>query len=177
VWGCGLCVGLWVVCGGLFGMKPPPNHLQITSNVWQWDTAGQERFRTITASYYRGAHGIIIVYDITDEESFLSVQQWLSEIEKYASENVNKILVGNKADLADKRQVRYEDAKAFADEHGMSFLETSAKEDTNITEAFELMAREIKDSMVSTDTAKPAGGDVSIDRGSEAAAGGGGGCC
>lgn len=115
----------------------------------QWDTAGQERFRTITSSYYRGAHGIIvssvfllvvsrsfcsyfyvlvvccyyvslylygmlvwqIVYDVTDQESFNNVKQWLNEIDRYASENVNKLLVGNKCDLTDKKVVSYETAK------------------------------------------------------------------
>merc|ERR1712083_1266763 len=70
-----------------------------------WDTAGQERFRTITSSYYRGAHGIIIVYDITDVESFNNVRQWLFEIDRFASEHVNKLLVGNKSDLDQKRCV------------------------------------------------------------------------
>ncbi|XP_021285725.1 GTP-binding protein YPTM2-like isoform X2 [Herrania umbratica] len=76
-----------------------------------WDTAGQERFRTITSSYYRGAHGIIIVYDVTDQESFNNVKQWLSEIDRYASENVNKLLVGNKCDLTANKVVSYETAK------------------------------------------------------------------
>ncbi|KHN83981.1 Ras-related protein Rab-1A [Toxocara canis] len=79
----------------------------------QWDTAGQERFRTITSSYYRGAHGIIVVYDITDQESFNNVKQWLQEIDRYACENVNKLLVGNKCDLTSKRAVEYNSAKAF----------------------------------------------------------------
>ena len=70
-----------------------------------WDTAGQERFRTITSSYYRGAHGIIVVYDTTDAETFEHVKTWLHEIDRYASENVNKLLVGNKSDLTTKRQV------------------------------------------------------------------------
>ena len=73
-----------------------------------WDTAGQERFRTITSSYYRGAHGIIIVYDITDKESFDNVRQWLFEIDRYASENVCKLLVGNKSDLGNKRAVEFD---------------------------------------------------------------------
>jgi Ras-related protein Rab-1A len=64
-----------------------------------WDTAGQERFRTLTASYYRGAHGIIIVYDVTDRETFDNVQQWMQEIDRFATENVCKVLVGNKIDL------------------------------------------------------------------------------
>lgn len=71
----------------------------------QWDTAGQERFRTITSSYYRGAHGIIVVYDCTDQESFNNVKTWLEEIERYACENVNKLLVGNKCDLQTKKVV------------------------------------------------------------------------
>jgi len=76
-----------------------------------WDTAGQERFRTISSTYYRGAHGIIVVYDITNHESFANVKRWLTEIDKYARENVNKLLVGNKSDLDDGadtklRQVR-----------------------------------------------------------------------
>ena len=76
-----------------------------------WDTAGQERFRTITSSYYRGAHGIIVVYDVTDAESFANVKQWLAEIDRYANESVNKLLVGNKSDLASKRAVDYATAK------------------------------------------------------------------
>ena len=70
---------------------PPPR-----PRAAQWDTAGQERFRTITSSYYRGAHGIIVVFDVTDQESFNNVKQWLNEIDRYANENVNKLLVGNK---------------------------------------------------------------------------------
>ncbi len=68
-----------------------------------WDTAGQERFKTITASYYKGAHGIILTYDITDKQSFRDVENWLAEVEKHASENVIKLLVGNKCDLESKR--------------------------------------------------------------------------
>ena len=77
----------------------------------QWDTAGQERFRTITSSYYRGAHGIIVVYDVTDSESFNNVKTWLHEIDRYACEGVNKLLVGNKCDLTTKKQVEYNAAK------------------------------------------------------------------
>ncbi|KAF8388858.1 hypothetical protein HHK36_025538 [Tetracentron sinense] len=115
-----------------------------TMKLQIWDTAGQERFRTITSSYYRGAHGIIVVYDVTDQESFNNVKQWLSEIDRYASENVNKLLVGNKCDLTSNKVVSYETAKAFADEIGIPFLETSAKNATNVEQAFMTMAAEIK---------------------------------
>nr|AAB28535.1 ras-related GTP binding protein possessing GTPase activity [Oryza sativa] len=124
-----------------------------------WDTAGQERFRTITSSYYRGAHGIIVVYDVTDQESFNNVKQWLNEIDRYASENVNKLLVGNKCDLAENRVVSYEAGKALADEIGIPFLETSAKDATNVEKAFMTMAGEIKNRMASqgrTNASKPA---------------------
>jgi len=109
-----------------------------------WDTAGQERFRTITSSYYRGAHGIIVVYDCTDLESFNNVKQWLEEIDRYACENVNKLLVGNKSDLTSKKVVNYQTAKEFADSLGIPFLETSAKIATNVEQAFMTMASEIK---------------------------------
>lgn len=112
-----------------------------------WDTAGQERFRTITSSYYRGAHGIIVVYDVTDLESFNNVKQWLNEIERYACENVNKLLVGNKSDLVSKKVVEYETAKEFADKLEIPFLETSAKAATNVEKAFLTMAAEIKNTI------------------------------
>ncbi|KAL1479683.1 hypothetical protein MTO96_051655 [Rhipicephalus appendiculatus] len=112
-----------------------------------WDTAGQERFRTITSSYYRGAHGIIVAYDVTDQESFNNVKQWLQEIDRYACENVNKLLVGNKCDLTTKKVVDYTTAKEFADQLGIPFLETSAKNATNVEQAFMTMAAEIKNRM------------------------------
>ena len=112
-----------------------------------WDTAGQERFRTITSSYYRGAHGIIVVYDVTDESTFANVKQWLQEIERYACEGVNKLLVGNKADLTSSKAVDFDAAKQLADELGIPFLETSAKDATNVEQAFLTMAKQIKDRM------------------------------
>jgi len=112
-----------------------------------WDTAGQERFRTITSSYYRGAHGIIVVYDVTDQESFNNIKQWLQEIDRYASETVNKLLVGNKCDLTAKKVVDYSTAKEYADQLDIPFLETSAKNATNVEQAFMTMAAEIKNRM------------------------------
>jgi Ras-related protein Rab-1A len=112
-----------------------------------WDTAGQERFRTITSSYYRGAHGIIIVYDVTEQDTFNNVKQWLQEIERYASESVQKLLVGNKCDLTAKKAVDFAVAKEYADSIGVPFLETSAKNATNVEQAFMTMAAEIKKHM------------------------------
>jgi len=112
-----------------------------------WDTAGQERFRTITSSYYRGAHGIIVVYDVTDQLSYNNVKQWLQEIDRYACDTVNKLLVGNKSDLVQKRVVEFASAKEFATSSGFSFLECSAKNATNVEQAFLTMVSEIKSRM------------------------------
>jgi len=109
-----------------------------------WDTAGQERFRTITSSYYRGAHGIIVVYDVTDKVSFSNVKQWLGEIDRYACQSVNKLLVGNKNDL-ERKAVESHEAKEYADSLGISFLETSAKTAVNVEDAFLTMTRQIKE--------------------------------
>jgi len=115
-----------------------------TCKLQIWDTAGQERFRTITSSYYRGAHGIIIVYDCTDKESFQNVKHWISEIDKYANEQVKKLLVGNKCDLSSKKLVSYDEGRELAESLGISFLETSAKNSHNVEQSFQLMAGEIK---------------------------------
>jgi Ras-related protein Rab-1A len=123
-----------------------------------WDTAGQERFRTITSSYYRGAHGIIVVYDVTDVESFNNVKQWLNEIDRYATENVTKLLVGNKCDLVNKKAVDYETAKDFADKLNIPFLETSAKNATNVEKAFLTMAAEIKNQIAAQPQVKQSAG-------------------
>jgi len=142
-----------------------------------WDTAGQERFRTITSSYYRGAHGIIVVYDVTDIESFNNVKQWFSEIEKYASENVNKLLVGNKCDLVGKKAVSTENAKAFADKLNIPFLETSAKAATNVETAFLTMAAEIKKTVAKQPQLKSGPKpDVVVGKG-ESVGQSSGGCC
>lgn len=141
-----------------------------------WDTAGQERFRTITSSYYRGAHGIIVVYDVTDLESFNNVKQWLNEIDRYACENVNKLLVGNKCDLVSKKAVEYETAKEFADKLEIPFLETSAKAATNVEKAFLTMAAEIKNTIASQPAAVKADGKKTVDvQGAEIAPSSG--CC
>jgi len=142
-----------------------------------WDTAGQERFRTITSSYYRGAHGIIVVYDVTDMDSFNNVKQWLQEIDRYASENVNKLLVGNKSDLVSKKVVEFTAAKEFANSLSIPFLETSAKNSTNVEEAFITMARQIKERMGTQDV-KTQATKQTIQPGQQVnQKAGGGGCC
>ncbi|EOD18748.1 ras-related protein [Emiliania huxleyi CCMP1516] len=141
-----------------------------------WDTAGQERFRTISSTYYRGAHGIIVVYDITNRESFNNVKRWLKEIDKYARENVNKLLVGNKADLADDnelRAVQKQEGKNFADELGVQFLEASAKTGAFVDTAFLLISSEIKSKMLTQTNTTGYGTGRSLDgEGSSQ-----GGCC
>ena len=106
-----------------------------------WDTAGQERFRTVVSTYFRGAHGIFLIYDITNRDSFKNLENWLIEIEKNASENVLKILIGNKNDLEDERDITPDEGKAFANRNGMQFIETSAKMNTNVNEAFETLGK------------------------------------
>ena len=120
-----------------------------------WDTAGQERFKTITSSYYKGAHGIIVTYDITDRDSFAKVSEWMSEVDKHAQENISRILVGNKKDLEDQRQVPYNEAKDLADHFNVRFLETSAKNAQNVEDAFTLMTREIKSKVATSQPKRP----------------------
>lgn len=141
-----------------------------------WDTAGQERFRTITSSYYRGAHGIIVVYDVTDAESFNNVKQWLHEIDRYASENVNKLLVGNKSDLVAKRAVTFEQGQEFANSLGIEFVETSAKNSTNVEKAFMVMSANIKSRMKSQPANEKAKGNK-LTAGQSVGEKKGGGCC
>ena len=107
-----------------------------------WDTAGQERFRTITKTYYKGAHGIILTYDVTDLNSFRSIKNWIKQIESNAQSSVCKVLVGNKCDKSD-RKVTVEEGKKLAEEFNMEFFETSAKSNQNINEVFTFLTREI----------------------------------
>ncbi|MQM10935.1 hypothetical protein Taro_043833 [Colocasia esculenta] len=118
-----------------------------------WDTAGQERFRTITTAYYRGAMGILLVYDVTDESSFNNIRNWIRNIEQHASDNVNKILVGNKADMDEsKRAVPTSKGQALADEYGIKFFETSAKTNLNVEQVFFSVARDIKQRLADNDS-------------------------
>jgi len=109
-----------------------------------WDTGGQERFRTITSSFYQGAHGVIVMYDITNQETWASVQKWVQEADRYAPEAA-KLLVGNKVDLASERQVQSDEANEYCETLEIPYIETSAKDGTNIEAAFLKMAECIHD--------------------------------
>jgi Ras-related protein Rab-1A len=113
-----------------------------------WDTAGNERFKTITTSYYRNSNGICIVFDITNKESFNSLPDWFSEIDRFASDNVCKILILNKSDLEKQRQVSKEDAKELANKYKIDYIEASAKDSTNVHQLFIELTRQIKEANV-----------------------------
>ena len=102
-------------------LPPPLPHFRPLSQIW--DTAGQERFRTITTSYFRGAQGILLVYDVTDRRSFDSIRNWISQIQQHADVSVNKILVGNKCDITEEKVVSTAEGQKLADEYGIDFWE------------------------------------------------------
>ncbi|KAG5607988.1 hypothetical protein H5410_029480 [Solanum commersonii] len=108
-----------------------------------WDTAGQERFRAVTSAYYRGAVGALLVYDISRRLTFENIGRWLNELQTHSDMNVVIILVGNKSDLKDAREVTTAEGKALAEAKGLFFIETSALDSSNVTSAFQTVVREI----------------------------------
>jgi len=144
-----------------------------------WDTAGQERFRTITSAYYRGADGIVMVYDSTDRESFAHIDDWLQEVNRYANESTSKILVANKSDLSAEQAVSRSEAESKAKELGIGLIESSAKSKTNVEEAFTMIARELvsmRESASHTPQKATRGGPMRIDP-AVSAEESTGGCC
>lgn len=131
--------------GSTIGVDFTMKTLQIDGKLVKlqiWDTAGQERFRTITQSYYRSANGVIIAYDVTKRSSFENIPRWLEDVKKYAGSNIVQLILGNKQDLEHLREVTVAEAKAYAQHCSMlDAIETSAKENTNIDEAFLRMAK------------------------------------
>ena len=109
-----------------------------------WDTAGQERFLAITNSFYRGAQGIIIVFDVTNWESFENIQKWLKEVEEREPKVPYKLILGNKCDQDSRRVITFDAANEFANKLNIPYLETSAKDAVNVDQAFFNMASEIK---------------------------------
>ena len=108
-----------------------------------WDTAGQDRFRAITKNYYKGSHGIILIYDVTNVQTFENVKQWVSQIREEASANVIIYIAGNKIDMEEERKVNKEEGEKLAEELGFPFVETSAKSGININETFEDLVERI----------------------------------
>ncbi|KAF3793864.1 Ras-related protein [Nymphaea thermarum] len=108
-----------------------------------WDTAGQERFRAVTSAYYRGAVGALVVYDISRRQTFDGIGRWLNELQTHSDMNVVTILVGNKTDLKDMREVTTEEGKAVAEAHRLFFMETSALDSSNVDAAFRTVVKEI----------------------------------
>ncbi|KAL1746513.1 ras family-domain-containing protein [Schizophyllum fasciatum] len=149
-----------------------------------WDTAGQERYRAITAAYYRGAVGALLVYDISKRGSYENVQRWLKELRDHADSNIVIMLVGNKSDLKHLRAVPTDEARAFAAENGLSFIETSALDASNVDSAFETNLTDIY-RIVSSRTLEssanpieaPSGNTVSVGPSVDASAKQGNGCC
>lgn len=111
--------------------------------IQMWDTAGQERYETITTQYYRRAQGIILVYDITRQETFNNIRKWLRYVDEHASNNVQRLLLANKCDAEDERMVWKDQGARLAAEKSIKFYETSAQSDINIDEAFTEICRQI----------------------------------
>uniref|UniRef100_A0A665VIZ0 small monomeric GTPase n=1 Tax=Echeneis naucrates TaxID=173247 RepID=A0A665VIZ0_ECHNA len=116
----------------------------VSHSLQIWDTAGQERFRSVTHAYYRDAHALLLLYDVTNKTSFDNIQAWLSEIHEYAQQDVVLMLLGNKADATHDRVVKREDGERLAKEFGVPFMETSARSGLNVELAFTAVAKELK---------------------------------
>lgn len=110
-----------------------------------WDTAGQERYRSVSKSYFRGTVGALLVFSISEQETFASVEKWLDDIQANCLPNSAILLIGNKSDLENERQVTYDEAFQLAKRHGISYIETSALSDTNVVESFHRLAKLIND--------------------------------
>ncbi|CDW51862.1 Ras protein Rab 5C [Trichuris trichiura] len=108
-----------------------------------WDTAGQERYHSLAPMYYRGAQAAIVVYDVTNQESFTKAKNWVNELQRQALPNIVIALAGNKADLANKRMVDFSEAQSYAEEHGLLFMETSAKSAMNVNDIFQAIAKKL----------------------------------
>ncbi|CAO3686361.1 unnamed protein product [Rhizopus stolonifer] len=168
------------------GVEFATRSIQVDSKVIKaqiWDTAGQERYRAITSAYYRGAVGALLCYDISKQTTFESVSRWLKELRDHADSNIVIMLVGNKSDLKHLRAVPTDEAKNFASENGLSFIETSALDATNVELSFQRILTEIyrivsnKALETSNNAIKPTGGQTILVSQSPDESKPSGGCC
>ncbi|KAH9598389.1 Small GTPase [Trypanosoma melophagium] len=163
------------------------NYMDKRVRLQIWDTAGQERFQSVATAFYRGANGVMLCFDLTHRPSFLHLDQWIERVRQQALPGIPCLLIGCKSDEArSARQVTKEEATAWAQQHGMSFIETSAKEKENVQLAFQEITKEIFIDMKERNgKAIPAGGknagraeSVKLDgQGGKRNSSGGGGCC
>ena len=133
-------------CRATVGVELSTKSYQINDKVIKlhlWDTAGQERFKSITSAYYKGAKGAVIVYDITNKESFEHVDKWLTEIRNLGGKGISVVVCGNKCDINEGRKVSKEEGIEKSSSNGLSFLETSALNSENVEEAFQTLITEI----------------------------------
>jgi small GTP-binding protein len=154
-----------------------------------WDTAGQERYRAITSAYYRGAIGALLLYDITASLTFSSLARWLSELRENADPSIVVMLVGNKSDLAEKRAVSTEEGIGFGKAENLLFIETSARDSSNVSEAFTTLITEVVKKLANKDPLPGSGGTsappptqgkrivIDGDKKTKKEDAGGGGCC
>jgi len=149
--------------------------------VQVWDTAGQERFRTITHNYYRGAHGIALVYDVTNEQSFQNIRKWIQDVHTYAESNVSIVLIGNKCDLESKKVVEESRGRELAEEYSIPFFQTSAKADINVQEAFTCLVNAVCQRLFADQKGgkekSPAKAATDVDIDKKPDGGGGSKCC
>ena len=141
-----------------------------------FDTAGQERFRTITTSYYRGANGIMIVFDVTDTASFEKVRYWLNELKEHVGPDMPAVLVGNKIDLQRDRTVDAATAQRFSQEVGIPLMETSAKTAEGVTEAYALLVTKMLAQAKQKAVYEPASSSISVNNQNAGSSGGGCSC-
>ena len=124
------------------------DHQGSVVKLQMWDTAGQEKFKTITSAYYKGAQGIVMVFDLTDKRSFDNIKNWIAECEQFSNLEPVKILVGNKMDMGRERQVSSDQARLFAESEGMLYVETSARTGQNVENIFQSIATGMRERFV-----------------------------